>query len=455
MENYLANSSILFEIHTDLEGKYLYANKSFLDKFCGGKPFEEIRGSSFVNSIVPEDIEKCISAAVEVIQDPSAIVPIILRKPAGEKGFFFNQWEFLALKNPQGELIGIRCMGFDIAQPVFNHQDDKEFVNNFETVIANISEGLMFLTDSLKVIRWNPFLQHFLGVSLRDFQFKRFTDFIAPDCIDGCQKVFIACKESQEWKRCNVQDRSQTKWMELTIYSLEKGYMVYVRDNTKMHLQALELEASRKKLKAIFDWTADVAFFIDTDFKIIFFNRRAAENAKLYHNRELKVGDSILDYIHPADHEKSLAEFQKALDGQMVFSESPVDYGSGQVIWFRTEYYPVYDDGKLIGIAMSIVNVNQIKAAQMKVIQQNLQMVEIAKVHSHQIRRPIASILGLLNLMEIAQTHEEKENYIHLIKKTAEEVDALIHKVVDFTTPFLEEIELPTETKPVKAATDH
>ncbi|HAA16389.1 MAG TPA: hypothetical protein DCE41_33670 [Cytophagales bacterium] len=61
------------------------------------------------------------------------------------------------------------------------------------------------------------------------------------------------------------------------------------------------------------------------------------------------------------------------------------------------------------------------------------QMEEIAEVQSHKIRGPVASILGLIELMMQEKDTTLKHQYLEQLKLSADQLDSVIHEVVNLT----------------------
>ncbi|MBW6478475.1 MAG: PAS domain S-box protein [Bacteroidales bacterium] len=52
---------------------------------------------------------------------------------------------------------------------------------------------------------------------------------------------------------------------------------------------------------------------------------------------------------------------------------------------------------------------------------------------SHELRSPLMSILGLINLMEIEQNNNEPEHYFNMIRDTISRLDKIIHDIIDYS----------------------
>jgi PAS domain S-box-containing protein len=79
--------------------------------------------------------------------------------------------------------------------------------------------------------------------------------------------------------------------------------------------------------------------------------------------------------------------------------------------------------------------VNERKQAEEKILAQNEILREIAWHQSHTIRRPVATILGLINLInkEENATEAEKKQYLNYLLETTQELDSVIHTIVEKT----------------------
>ncbi len=86
-------------------------------------------------------------------------------------------------------------------------------------------------------------------------------------------------------------------------------------------------------------------------------------------------------------------------------------------------------------IVVILQDVTAQKKYQDSILQQNKILQDIAWQQSHNLRRPVANILGLCNLLNNYpnQTEEDKRQYVNYLNITAKELDGIIHKIVDAT----------------------
>ncbi|MDX2189898.1 MAG: PAS domain S-box protein [Bacteroidota bacterium] len=110
----LLESISSFMIRIDMQGFYTFVNKSFCQKF--GVKFDKIIGQHFAQTIHPDDLIYCQMAAEALMKDPNSIQTVALRKPNPKGGYFFTEWEFIAIKNIRGEIIEVQAVGHDVTK---------------------------------------------------------------------------------------------------------------------------------------------------------------------------------------------------------------------------------------------------------------------------------------------------------------------------------------------------
>ncbi|WP_345210124.1 PAS domain S-box protein [Mucilaginibacter gynuensis] len=99
-------------------------------------------------------------------------------------------------------------------------------------------------------------------------------------------------------------------------------------------------------------------------------------------------------------------------------------------VWVAAEFTPSFNSkGEYQGYIAVYQNINSRKEKEDEVKRQNEFLREVAWMSSHEIRRPVATILGLMNLTETAGTIEEKDEMLGLIGQTAREMDTIVHSI--------------------------
>lgn len=195
-----------------------------------------------------------------------------------------------------------------------------------------------------------------------------------------------------------------------------------------------ELLTSRQILKAIFDSTKSSIFLLTADYNILFFNKSARDGSKLLYNLDMEVGDNILKYRREGDEgifEAFTSNFQQVLrTKKTIVSEREMHYPQMR-FWVRTEYTPVYsDNGDLIGVLLYVQNISDRKQIEILNDEKQTQLRQIAWSQSHETRQPLASLLGLISILDKESMTAENQEIIRLLEETAGKLETIIHQNV-------------------------
>jgi len=115
-------------------------------------------------------------------------------------------------------------------------------------------------------------------------------------------------------------------------------------------------------LQSRYDTSKHVWFFVNTNYRIIHFNKTAARNSIILHNKEITPGDSILDYARDTSNKIDsdfITCFGKAAAGQLIEKEQQVCY-KDRTICTRSTYTPIYQEGSLLGISIVVRDISHL-----------------------------------------------------------------------------------------------
>jgi PAS domain S-box-containing protein len=113
----------------------------------------------------------------------------------------------------------------------------------------------------------------------------------------------------------------------------------------------------------------------------------------------------------------------------------------GTKFWVSGEYMPFFDDNhNFLGYIAVYNDITRLKQKENDTARQNQKLKEVAWLSSHEVRRPIANIIGLANMMKAAQYMDEKVKILENINKSAEELDRIVHTInTTIETEFVRE----------------
>ncbi|MET1056573.1 MAG: PAS domain-containing protein [Pedobacter sp.] len=130
--------------------------------------------------------------------------------------------------------------------------------------------------------------------------------------------------------------------------------------------------------------------------------------------------------IHPDDRERVQEQFKSVLKDKRKdwLSEYRYTCADGSVKYVRDRGYVIFDQGEPVRMIGALQDIDQQKRFEQQLLSQNEQLKEIAWIHSHQLRRPLSNILGLIELIRAAAVEDcELREIIDLLAVSSKELD--------------------------------
>lgn len=167
----------------------------------------------------------------------------------------------------------------------------------------------------------------------------------------------------------------------------------------------------------------------DTDGRISWVNS-SFEKLSGYTLAELK-GKLPREILHGPETSQATKDFIAAsLKVNDFFNIEIVNYAkSGLPYWVEVNSTSIFDSQEQHSGYIDIVTeITERKKREERINEQNQTLKEIAWINSHEIRKPVASILGLTALAKITDNIQEKEEFYSRIDSCVKEMDEIIHQ---------------------------
>jgi PAS domain S-box-containing protein len=377
----------------------------------------------------------------EVFPDDSACnYPIQLRKALQESIIVtfedyrpdLERW-FSTVCYPS--LEGLTVFFKDISQEKADKEKLKDSENKLKAILDSTQDSNLFISPEKKIISFNKTANQ-IALSLWQKPLKidaYIQDFLPPESINTFQKLFPKALQGEsivlEIERVL---KNQKVWFEVTYLPVydQNGNVLGVTINTKNIQEKkqaiLALQEKEYMLRAIYQSTSEASTFIDKNFVVRYSNHVAKQITKQLFGKEEVVGDNVLEYVLPEYKEEFEAHLQDVIQGKSI----SVERYDGRH-WWQISLYPVFDEQQqIMGIAHNVKDISERKYKEAQILQQNEQLRAIAWQHSHELRRPLANVLGLCDLLKEAQEEAKRIEYIEYLLQEAAALDALIHTIV-------------------------
>jgi light-regulated signal transduction histidine kinase (bacteriophytochrome) len=128
-----------------------------------------------------------------------------------------------------------------------------------------------------------------------------------------------------------------------------------------------------------------------------------------------------------------LKSFYLAKSGRRVLKESLLDHKLGP-IWWQLSFDPAFDeDSNVIGVYCTATDITEVKLSAIALAERDKKLHSIALIQSHELRKPVASILGLINLFKINNYQVDADEF-QMLERAATELDETIHEIVNYVS---------------------
>jgi PAS domain S-box-containing protein len=216
-----------------------------------------------------------------------------------------------------------------------------------------------------------------------------------------------------------------------------RSIIINYRDVTERKSAEESLQKSEANLRTIFDNTGIAYVLSNKKFRIMSFNQSAIEIYGKEFKVELKEGDNLLDYLPEERKLLSKERFEKALSGEKVNYELSFQQPGGNN-WYNVNMFAVRDkENNLLGFIISSENITARKTIELErtkmlsdIVQHNKDLEQFAYIISHNLRSPVANILGLSTLLNDSPEMDE-ENFKKCMNGLTLSVKKLDEVIVD------------------------
>jgi PAS domain S-box-containing protein len=203
-----------------------------------------------------------------------------------------------------------------------------------------------------------------------------------------------------------------------------------MEQNLSLQHQQKGLEDSGVKLKAVFDSSKDVHILIGRQLEVQAFNKAAFEYFKGKYNKEIQINTQLFEFTSERFAQLTVEYINAALNGETVIVEWLVRPEDATACWLNITFEPVAgSSGLLIGVAIHATDITLRKLNEEQISQQNAALQRIATIQMHELRRPVASLMGLMEVLKLDDDYKFN-NYYPMIESTIEELDEKIKDIV-------------------------
>ncbi len=233
-----------------------------------------------------------------------------------------------------------------------------------------------------------------------------------------------ANSEKYEWGRwCHLKKGGEPIYVNisslLTTFNEKPAIMVLVIDITEKVAFEQHLHKSQVNLESTLSSISDSYFTVDFNWVI------SSANSNFYERTGTSadvIGKKVKSVFPDADESVIFQAGTRAMEERLP---TKIDaYYARLSKWLHVACYPTEE-----GIAVFFTDITERKEKEAEIMRQNEQLRRVSWLNSHEIRKPVASIISLVELLKISGSDHETAQILEKMQKCTADLDNLLHQI--------------------------
>ncbi|TWJ03497.1 PAS domain S-box-containing protein [Mucilaginibacter frigoritolerans] len=316
------------------------------------------------------------------------------------------------------EFIGTLAMVTDITDRKAHEDALKKSEANLSAIIENTTDLVYSLNKDLQFITYNErfktTIEHVYGfkVSIGGSALALLSG-LPPKIAKKWKTVYHSALAGRTLSFVNEYPNGNEKvYLSYSVNPIWKtgeviGLSCFSRDITQQKTNEVKLVTSEANLRSVFETTDLYTILFNSDLKVVSFNKNAAENALKYFGKKIKTGTSGFDFFPKSRWSAILQTLEKVKNRETVSYEVVYDLKGGRKEWFEAKWAGVFNaKKKMEGVILTLNLITEKKLAELEraritadLIRRNQDLEQFTYIVSHNLRVPVANIMGLSQLL--------------------------------------------------------
>jgi PAS domain S-box-containing protein len=262
-----------------------------------------------------------------------------------------------------------------------------------------------------------------------DYLHKNFTELFGASQRPMLRKFLDKAASSQKLQCIEFFQGKKSFYQLRCIFYNPQQALCIITNDTK-HREGLK-ELEDYNMQAIIDSYEDWIWSFDTYYTLVTANKAYLDARHRINSKTLSIGDNILKDVDEAVYKKWMPIYERALKGETITFEEKRNQG-GREYYVEVYISPVYNtQNVLIGCMGVTRDITKRKTAQLEMESHSQKLEEFAMKTSHELRQPIANIMGMAALFDDKDLdEEEKDKGIKSILECVNELDKIAINLV-------------------------
>ncbi|WP_183906873.1 PAS domain-containing sensor histidine kinase [Rufibacter immobilis] len=408
----------------DLDGNFVSVNQAGLGLLQVS--LEEAKKLNFRILSTPESLEQDELEFQKVLRGEPVTRESSLVLPDRIMYYTFTEMPIVI----DGQVVGVHGIVKDITQAKEQQMQLEASSKRMNNILESIKDAFFTVDTNLRFTYVNQVFENIMGV--------RKEDILGVDVRDVYSEkqyaTFYAYSQKGLETGCPVHfeefSAADNLWLDVSVYPSEEGLSIFMREiNSRKNA-----EAELKKLSLVASKTVNSVCIIDQEGRVEWVNDGFMRITG-YSLEEIKGQRPIELLPNPETTAEVVPLLIQNFAGDDPFvQEVQCRSKTGDVYWSRLDVTPFWDEqnGQKKHIVIETIITEEKKAEEVReklteeLLTRNRNLEQFTYIVSHNLRSPVANILGLTSLLGTSDKPELQEGLVSRLKLTAQNLDQII-----------------------------
>ncbi|MFN7312077.1 MAG: response regulator [Bacteroidota bacterium] len=263
---------------------------------------------------------------------------------------------------------------------------------------------------------------------------------------ESIKTAIITSIIQQKSHKLEIKVNEQFYSISFILFDDKKYVNLYFADITERKVFQSKLAEQKSFYETILNRIPTDIVVFDKDHRYLFVNPMGIKNPELRH---WIIGKDDYEYCSYRNRDPKIAETRRASFNKAIESENGIEWeehtptAPDKDLYMYRRLFPVFNLRKELQMVIGFgLDITKIKLAEKRAAE-SLQAKEVFLANmSHEIRTPINGVLGLTTLLNKTTLNDQQNNYVQLIRQSADNLLVIINDILDFAKIESGKIEL-------------
>ncbi len=361
-----------------------------------------------------------------------------------ERGKKWIERQLFPLKDGDDRVTAVVSFARDVSDRKLAEEGMNAERQRSEDIVAAIPDVLLRLDDEGLVLDSRCPAGHRLERMAQIARRRYFWGYLDPRSLNDARRLIENVRETGNAGDLMVLAdwTGEMRWYELRVSRSTDGFLMMVRDIQ----DAKDLEDERDRL-----FMESIDLLATTDARGDFVRVNPAYEKMLGYSAAEILGKSLVQFVHPADREATLARIRETWGKPLRELQARVVSRDGTIRWISWNISPTNDERMAYSVGRDITGQKRMEMALRKLNQgleqktnEAIELAQRAEASaqakseflanmSHEIRTPMNGVIGMTGLLLDTSLDEEQRDYVETVRTSAEALLRVINEILDFS----------------------